>query len=125
MDWLQKNEETKQTVGKIAAGLEEFTKQLNAFKPASVASVGDAQKQFSEQFNECLLLQSNRMDVLSASVEKQQKTAEDNAELSQNFLIGIENLGDNMKHIQKEIEIWRTLEFQEPEAEYAEMNEQF
>ena len=79
VDWLQKNEETEQTVGKIAAGLEELTKQLNAFKFASAESVGDTQRQFSEQFNQRLSLQSNRMDVLSESVEKQQKTAENNA----------------------------------------------
>ena len=75
VDVLQKNEETKQIADKIAVGLEELTKQLNAFKPASAESVGDAQKQFSAQFNQRLSLQSNRMDVLSKSVEKQQKTA--------------------------------------------------
>ena len=48
VDWLQKNEETKQTIGKIAAGLEELTKQLNAFKLASATSVQDVQKQVSE-----------------------------------------------------------------------------
>ena len=56
------------------------------------------------------------MDVLSESVEKQQKAAEDNAELLQNLLIGVRNLGDNMKHIQKEIELWETPEFQESKA---------
>ena len=81
VDWQRHNEETQQTVGKIAASLEELTKQLNAFKPASAASMGDAQKQFSEQFNQRLSLQSNRIDVLSKSVEKQQKTTEDSAEL--------------------------------------------
>ena len=90
MDLMQENEETKQTIGKIAIGLEELTKQLNAFKPESATNVGDAQKQFSEQFNQHLSLQSNRMDVLSESAEKQQKTAEDNAELLQNLLIGVE-----------------------------------
>ena len=90
--------------------MEELTKQLNSFKPASVPSVGDAQKQFSEQFNQRLSLQSNRMDILSESVEKQQKTAEDNAEQLQNLLVGVENLGDNPKHIQKEMEFWKTPE---------------
>ena len=119
VDVLQKNEETKQTIGEIAAGLEELTKQLNAFKPTSAESVGDAQKQFFEQFNQRLPLQTNRMDVLSEFVEKQQKTREDNAKVLQNLLIGVENLGDNLKHIQKEMEFWKTAEFQEAEEEYA------
>ena len=42
------NAETQAAVGKIATDLEELTRQLNAFKPASVASVEDAQKQYSE-----------------------------------------------------------------------------
>ena len=62
------------------------------------------------------------MDVLSESVEKQQKSTEDNAKLLQNLVIGVENLGDNLKHIQKEMEFRKTQEFQEAEEQYAEMN---
>ena len=43
-------------VGKIATDLEELTRQLNAFKLASVESVEDAQKQYSEQLNARLTL---------------------------------------------------------------------
>ena len=64
------------------------------------------------------------MDVLSQSIEKKQKTAEDNAELIQNLLSGVENLGDNLKHIQKEMEFRKIPEFQEAEEEYTEMNGQ-
>ena len=39
-------------------------------------------------------------------------------------MIGIENLGDNMKHIQKEMEFWNTTEVQEAEEKFAEMAEQ-
>ena len=52
------------------------------------------------------------------------KIAEDNVELLQNSIIGIENLGDNMKHIQKEMEFWKTPEVQEVEEWFAEMEEQ-
>ena len=38
------NEETRQTVEKVTAGLEELTKQLNAYKPASAENVGDVQE---------------------------------------------------------------------------------
>ena len=62
------------------------------------------------------------MDSLSENIEKQQNPAQDNAELLQNLLIGVKNLGHNLQHIQKEMEFWKTSEFQEAEEEYAEMN---
>ena len=96
--------ETQAAVGKIATDLEELTRQLNAFKPTSVESVEDAQKQYSEQLNARLTLQSDRMDKISESVEKQQKTASENAELLQNFLIGVEHLGENLKSIHNEMD---------------------
>ena len=87
-----------------------MARQLNAFKPASVASIEDAQKQYSEQLNAPLTLQSERMDKISESVEKQKKTTSENAELLQNLLIGVENLGDNFKSIHKEMDCWRNPE---------------
>ena len=50
------------------------------------------------------------MDKISEFVEKQQKTASENAELLQNLLIGVENLGDNLKSIHKEMDYWRNPE---------------
>ena len=47
-DQETRNAETQAAVGKIATDLEELTRQLNAFKPASVESVEDTQKQYSE-----------------------------------------------------------------------------
>ena len=47
-DQETQNVETQAVVGKIPTDREELTSQLNAFKPASVASVEDAQKQYSE-----------------------------------------------------------------------------
>ena len=67
----RQTEETKQTVGKIAIGLEELTKQLNALKPTSATSIGDVQKQVSEQFQQRLTLQLNHMDLLSENIGKQ------------------------------------------------------
>ena len=37
------------------------------------------------------------MDNIVESVEKQQKTANENAELLQNLLIGVENLGEILR----------------------------
>ena len=40
-------------------------------------------------------------------------------------MIGIEkNLGDNMNHIQQEMQFWKTPEVQEAEEEFTEMEEQ-
>ena len=50
-DQEMRNAEIQAAVGKIAIDLEELTRQLNAFKPASVESVEDTQKQYSEQLN--------------------------------------------------------------------------
>ena len=87
------NAKTQATIGKIATDLEELTRQLNTFKLASVANVEDVQNQYSEYLNARLTLQSNKMDNIAESVEKQQKTTSKNAELLQNLLIGVQNLG--------------------------------
>ena len=51
-----------------------------------------------------LTLKSERMDKITESIDKQQKTASENAELLQNLLIGVENLGENLKSIHKEMD---------------------
>ena len=66
-----RNAEMQAALGKIATDLEELTRQLNTFKTTSATNVEDAQKQYSEQLNACLTLQSNRMDNIAESVEKQ------------------------------------------------------
>ena len=43
-------------VNRISVGLEQLTKQLNDFRPASKANVGGVQKQVSEQFEQRLNL---------------------------------------------------------------------
>ena len=45
-----------------------------------------------------------RVDTLSATLEGQQKTISDNSDLLKDLLIGIENLGENLKDIHKEID---------------------
>ena len=84
-------------IQQIAAGLENLTKQLNDFRPVNVEHVDDAQQQVTEKFEQRLNLQSNRIDVVTESVQKTQMTAEDNAELLQNLLVGVENMGENLK----------------------------
>ena len=59
---------------KVAAGLEELTRQLNAYKPVSAENVGDVQKNLSEQVAQKLLVQEQRMDLLSHSLEELKKS---------------------------------------------------
>ena len=53
----------------------------------------------SEDFQEGLLAQNERIDKLSESVNQSQKTVQDTAELVQTILVGMENLGENFKQL--------------------------
>ena len=64
-----------------------------------------------------MTLQSDKMDNLAESVEKRQQTINENVELLQNLLIGVENLGENLKNIHKEMDYWRNPEVQVADAE--------
>ena len=86
--------------------------------------VGDAQKQVAENFEQRSNLQSTRIDVVTESVQKAQKAVEDNAELLQNLLVGVEIMGDNLKKFREEMEGWNSTELQNAEKEYEEMNEE-
>ena len=66
--------------------------------------IGEANKQVSDEVNTCLNLQSERIDLVNESVQKAQKTASDNAEILQNLLIGLENMGENVQHLGEKIE---------------------
>ena len=98
------------TIGAIAAGLDKLTKQLNVFKPASSVDVEGAQKQFSEQIEVRLTLQSDRMELIAKSVAEQAKTANDNADLLKNLLIRLENMGENLKKMQEDMDYHRNPE---------------
>ena len=64
------------------------------------------------------------MDKITESVDRQQKAASENAELLQNLLIGVENLGENLKSIHKEMDYWRNPKLQLADAELQDlMNE--
>ena len=57
------------------------------------------------------------MEQLSQALEGQKKSISDSSGLLKNLLIGIENLEDNMKNIQKEMDYWRNPEVMEAEEE--------
>ena len=62
------------------------------------------------------LSEQNR-NQLTESLEEQKKSVADSAELLRGFMIGVENLGENVKGIRKETDYWRNPEAMEAEEE--------
>ena len=81
VDTLRKSEEVHCKVDQVSEEQQKLTAQLNQFKPASVQIVDEMQNQVSEEFQQRLVVQAERIDKLSESVIKSKKTAQDNAEL--------------------------------------------
>ena len=98
---------------KIAADLSSLIKQLNKFKPASVTDVSGSQQRMSEVVEQRLTLHSVRMDSISDFVQEARKTSAENAENIRNLLVGIENLGENVKQLREEMRGWEEPEMQE------------
>ena len=85
----------------IAASLTTLTNQLNRFKPASVAEVSGSQEQLSSAVDEKINLQSQRIDTVSESTQEARKTAQENSEMPHDLLVGMENLGENVKQLRE------------------------
>ena len=100
-------------MAEIAANLPTLTEQLNQTKPASVVDVSGSQEQLSSVVDERLNLQSVRLDTVSTSVHEAQKTAQDNTEILHNLLVGMEDLGENVKQLREEVNAWGGPEDQE------------
>ena len=81
-------------------------------------------KEVSEQFEQRLNLQSNRIDVIYEYVNQSRKTAEENAELLQNLLVGVENMRDNLKKFREEMERWKSTELQDAERDFEETTQE-
>ena len=79
---------------------------MNKLRLASEENVAAGERQVSAEVNARLNLQSQRMDELNESVQKAQKVTVDNAELLQNLIVGMENLGENFKKLRKDMEGW-------------------
>ena len=71
------------------------------------------------------MAQSERIDKLLESVIQSQKTAQDNAEMLQTILVGMENLGENFKQLQENMDYWQMPENPTVEAEHQRLNEDF
>ena len=96
-DALRKSKAVHSKVDQVSEELQKLIAQLNQFKPASVQTIGEVQNKVSEDFQQRLLAQNERVDKLSESVNQSQKTVQDTAELVQTILVGMENLGENFK----------------------------
>ena len=59
--------------------------------------VTGSQVQLSSVVDDRLNLQCQRIDSVSESTQEARKTAQDNAEMLNTLLVGIENLGENVK----------------------------
>ena len=88
----------------MAVGLEELTKQLNSFKPANAETVGSLQENLSKVVAQKISVSEHKIRELSQSVENQKKSVEDTNELLRDLMMGLENMSDNLKLIQKEMD---------------------
>ena len=70
--------------------------------------MGVIQDKVTEQLQQRFDALNERMDHLSVTVVESRKEAQTNAEVLQNLLVGIENLGENCKNMQKEMVTWQT-----------------
>ena len=68
------------------------------------------------------MAQQDRIQKLSDVVLESKKEAQTNADTLHNLLVGIENLGENVKNMQEEMIAWQS-GYQEAEREYEEMHE--
>ena len=109
----RRDAEARQQMATIAEGLSTLTDQLNRFKPASAAEVAGGQEQLSGAVDERLTLQSQRIDAVVESTHEAQKTAQDNAEILNTLLIGMENLSESVKKLREEMNAWGEPEGQE------------
>ena len=105
-DSQRRDAESKVKVDKIAADLATLTEQLNQFKPASTSDVMGSQLLLSSTVEDQLSLQSQRIDTVSESAQQAHKTAQDNAEILHTLLVGMENLGENVKQLREQIVSW-------------------
>ena len=102
----RRDAEQKLRMDEIAANLATLTDQLNRFKPASVADVSGSQEKLSIAVETKLDSHSVRLDALSDMATEAQKAAVDNADILQNLLVGMENLGDSVRKLGEKVHAW-------------------
>ena len=97
----------------MAENLATLTEQLNRFKPARAEEVASGQAQLSGAVDARLSLQSQRIDSVVETMQEARKTAQDNAEVLNSLLVGMENLSENVKQLREEMNTWAEPEEQQ------------
>ena len=87
----------------ISNQLQTLTEQLNKFKPTSEHALRVSHEKLSDQVQQRFDAQADRIDKLSETVLESQKATHTNAETLHSLLVGIENLGDNLKKMQEDM----------------------
>ena len=85
--------------------------------------MGVTQEKLSEQVQQQFDAQQERIEKLSDVVLESRKETQTNADTLHNLLVGIENLGENVKGMQEEMVAWQS-GYQDAEREYQAMNEE-
>ena len=106
VDSLRREQEAQHRIEDISKQLQTLTMQLNKFQPASEQAVGVSQGKFSEQVQQQFDAQQERIQKLSDVVLESRKDTQTNADTLHNLLVGIENLGENVKNMQEEMIAW-------------------
>ena len=104
---LQRYEETKQSVRNITAQIQNLSDQLKQFNPASVSGVEVFTGQIETRVQQQLVEQDKKIQTLTDAVLESKKESQSNADTLQSLIVGIENLGDNMKQMQETMLQWQ------------------
>ena len=122
-DALRREQEAQSRITEISQQLQTLTDQLNKFQPASEFAVGVTQEKLSEKVQQQFDAQSDRIEKLSETVLESKKESQTTADILKDLLVGMENLGENFKTMQQEMNAWQS-GYHDAEEEYREMNEQ-
>ena len=121
-DALRREEEQRKRVQEISAQLQTLTDQLSKFNPASVSGVqlhtGEVEQKFQQKFGE----QQKEIQNLTEIVLESRKDSQTHADTLHNLLMGVENLGENVKKMQEDMVAWQS-SYHDAEREYEEMAE--
>ena len=106
----------------ISAQLQTLTDQLSKFNPASVSGVqlhtGEVEQKFQQKFGE----QQKEIQNLTEIVLESKKDSQKDADTLHDLLMGVENLGENVKRMQEDMVAWQS-SYHDAEREYEEMAE--
>ena len=120
---LGRYEETQRSIQSITEQLQSLSDQLKNFNPASVSGVEQFTGQIEKRVQQKIDEQQKNIQSLTNAVLEGKKESQSNAATLETLLVGIENLGDNMKKMQEEMLRWQD-DVNEAEQGYERMEEE-